>query len=594
VTLHIKAKNYHRSIWELLLYHGCVDTHDREWVQNELLDAGMSWSKVQERFLAQYRTAALTSKYHNEFVNLDSKRFPTPQAFNYRVAQLISRFGGSMTEYTTIKHVESSLPAFYKEKVMEVKYKSQIQQASAAAAASSSTAMGLLNQTLALSHGSEFRFTTLTDLFNVITNISVLHPHEWSKAYAMRNGDKRVTFAADCSHQPYPRTFQRRGQGYQRNRDNNGHDNNNNTVDSSRIPIPRNSKLEPSASGQPTRVGSKHKGKSKTPTPHRHAVPTSPARPGVPTAQAPSFSVNSANTTTSHNPHNRPAAPAAPGTHKYPANAVPTCATCNKRGHTTAEHIDNFKPECDVCKGSHTTRNHDRINSFNNRSSASFRPPRQSVIRIDDQNIHILDHEDRYDVLPAPVIDAPTVARAKYAGQQNNVFITVAECNNYQRQFTHLNLDSGADLSCINLALVHHYQLPVSPPTGVLQVAGFQAGMTISRIGTVVINLTVHLPLLQRSVVSFRKTFEVVDMKQDDFLIGRDILPTLFPNNDLLMCTPSHSPITDTPQHVSYGPPSSIDIENEDDSDSDNDSARPTVAAASSSSSSSAPSSSSQ
>jgi hypothetical protein len=576
----------------LLLYHGCVDAHDRDWVKNELLDVGMSWSNVQERFLAQFRTAALTSKYHNQFVNLDSKKFPTPQSFIYKVSQLISRFGGSTTEYTTIKHVESVLPTFYKEKVMKEKFKNQIQQATASAAASSATAMGLLNQTLAISHGSEFRFASLTDLFNVITNISVLNPTEWSKGYSMKNSDRQVTFAADRAHQPYPRAYQQRNsRGYQQNKNDSSRNNNNTAADSSSIPIPRNSKLEPSASGQPTRVGSKHKGKSKTPTPHRHAVPSSPARPGTPSAQAPSFSVSIANTTTASNPHNRPAAP---GTHKYPDNAVPTCGTCNKRGHTTAEHIDNFKPECGVCKGSHTTRNHDRVNSFNNRSSSSSaHTPRQSVIRIDDQNIHILDHEDRYDTLPAPVIDAPTIAAAKYAGQQNNVFITIAECNNYQQQFARLNLDSGADLSCINLALVHHFQLPVTPPTGAQHVAGFQAGMSIARIGTVIINITVHLPLLQRSVVSFRKTFEVVDMKQDDFLIGRDILPTLFPNNDLLMCTPSHSPITDTPHHVSYGPPSSIDIEDEDDSDNDDDNARPTVAAAASSSSSSSASSSS-
>lgn len=149
--------------------------------------------------------------------------------------------------------------------------------------------------------------------------------------------------------------------------------------------------------------------------------------------------------------------------------------------------------------------------------------------------------------------------------------MTVKELDNHNVRFTEIMFDTGADLSCISRRAVEQFRLQVTPPTGVQVMAGFSADMRTLRIGTVALHVTMHIPVERRPVVSFIKTFEVVDMK-DDFLIGRDILPLLFPNDSLLRYTQPHSSITDTPRQVSYGSASSLDEEySSDDEDEEQD-----------------------
>ncbi len=54
----------------------------------------------------------------------------------------------------------------------------------------------------------------------------------------------------------------------------------------------------------------------------------------------------------------------------------------------------------------------------------------------------------------------------------------------------------------------------------------------------------------------------------DDFLLGRDILPTLFPNDEALRYCPPHSSITDTPRNVVSGDANN-DSDSADDADDD-------------------------
>ena len=118
--------------------------------------------------------------------------------------------------------------------------------------------------------------------------------------------------------------------------------------------------------------------------------------------------------------------------------------------------------------------------------------------------------------------------------------------------FTDVLLDTGAQLSCIKASLLPRLGLALTPPVGIRELSGFAKGTKTPRIGTVSTTVTLHLPLSTPGTVTFTKTFEVVDINHD-FIVGIDILKTIFPNDQTYNYTAAPSTITDAPSDVSWG-----------------------------------------
>ena len=92
-------------------------------------------------------------------------------------------------------------------------------------------------------------------------------------------------------------------------------------------------------------------------------------------------------------------------------------------------------------------------------------------------------------------------------------------------------LDTGAEFSAINSKLVSKYKLKMHKPSkGIHHLMGAAAGMSSERKGYVILDSTIHFALPHgRQAISFRKQFEVMDLDNEDFIIGMDLAPELFP-----------------------------------------------------------------
>lgn len=569
VQEHIVAKNYHRSLHEHVIFHGCVNNHDQEWVRSNILNAGISWTDVQNMFLAKFRTPTITGKYYTEYENIHASRYPTPFAFMHRVDELIQLIQANPNEYTVIRHVEQALPPTFREKLQRLKTKLHIAMLSStqttstqptsptsvssmplssSTASSSSSLLGVDILPLESTQGSEFRFASMADLFKAISNINQRNPNLWNNAHETAQRRRRTSFA------PYK----------QQQRD---------------ISPPRAAKLEPSSSGQPTRVGGRYKPKQKgqQPRQHKHGVPPQPTVAALPdplTAPTQTHSSVPAPVIMAIPSHAPPSQRPPPTTTTMPSSSssIPVCGKCNKRGHTSEQHIDNFVPKCDTCGGRHTTHAHAHLRPRPPQRSTGYNStaPTAALRVLSTASVdHLSSHTSTNHLAAyAPALDTPTLRALLSSPTQRDAFMTVKEIDNHNVRFTEVMFDTGADLSCISRKAVEQFHLPVARPNGVQVMAGFSADMRTLRIGTINLHVCMHVPVERRPVVSFTKTFEVVDMK-DDFLIGRDILPLLFPNDSLLRYTAPHSSITDTPTQVSYGHASAIDEVHSSDEEDD-------------------------
>jgi hypothetical protein len=107
-------------------------------------------------------------------------------------------------------------------------------------------------------------------------------------------------------------------------------------------------------------------------------------------------------------------------------------------------------------------------------------------------------------------------------------------CERFSKPATVVLTDSGAEFSAINSKLVHKYKLQVHKPIGsATHIQGASADMETKRRGYVMLNITAHYGVASgRQAVSFRKQFEILDLGGEDFIVGADLGPVLFPEDN--------------------------------------------------------------
>jgi hypothetical protein len=95
--------------------------------------------------------------------------------------------------------------------------------------------------------------------------------------------------------------------------------------------------------------------------------------------------------------------------------------------------------------------------------------------------------------------------------------------------------DSGAEFSAINSRIVSKHELPVIKPEGpASHIFGASSNMKTKRKGYVMLDISAHYMIASgRQSISFTKQFEVLDLDCEDFIIGADLGPILFPNDDI-------------------------------------------------------------
>ena len=163
-------------------------------------------------------------------------------------------------------------------------------------------------------------------------------------------------------------------------------------------------------------------------------------------------------------------------------------------------------------------------------------------------------------------------AEVVVAGQRHGLFMTSEV---FSRPCLNVLVDSGAEFSSISSRLVKECNLQIHKPTnGINYFIGAAAGMKVMRQGYVNITVTAHFTLNGvREVVTFKKQFEVVDLPGEDFIVGMDLAPELFPG-DAAMAFGARwaSQMTSWPTNIqrhSWDPPRSAAVTTESkDSDS--------------------------
>ena len=124
-----------------------------------------------------------------------------------------------------------------------------------------------------------------------------------------------------------------------------------------------------------------------------------------------------------------------------------------------------------------------------------------------------------------------TTSGASSIPQGPKVVVFQVESNS---QFYHTLIDTGAEISLIDKTLAEELQLNVKPETGNINLA--QAGATVPRIGiTHPLSISAIFPDSKPQPTSMKITheFEVMNLDKKDyqFIIGKDLLTTLFPDH---------------------------------------------------------------
>jgi len=99
----------------------------------------------------------------------------------------------------------------------------------------------------------------------------------------------------------------------------------------------------------------------------------------------------------------------------------------------------------------------------------------------------------------------------------------------------HLALyDTGAMFSGISARLCEQQNLTITPPSrGGDQILGATTSMSTKRIGIVVIEVIIHFSNAQgKAAMKCTKEFEVLNLNDEHFIIGQDLSPDLFPDEE--------------------------------------------------------------
>jgi hypothetical protein len=152
-------------------------------------------------------------------------------------------------------------------------------------------------------------------------------------------------------------------------------------------------------------------------------------------------------------------------------------------------------------------------------------------------------------------LSAATIASAQSSQARHNIGISSWELARHSLLFDMVLIDTGADCSCINKQIVDKYNLQVNPPASgsPSSLVGFD-GVHTPRVGTVTLRVTVHCLLESEPTTEFTKSFEVINGNHD-FILGRDVLPTLFPNDTTYSYVAPAAPHMDKPHNITRGSP---------------------------------------
>jgi hypothetical protein len=97
----------------------------------------------------------------------------------------------------------------------------------------------------------------------------------------------------------------------------------------------------------------------------------------------------------------------------------------------------------------------------------------------------------------------------------------------------HVLLDTGAEFSVINKKIVDMKNYIILKPTGP-RFINLANSATIPRIGKVSITIDILFPCSERPMINSRKhLFEVLETSHD-FIIGMDLLPIIFPGDEIM------------------------------------------------------------
>jgi hypothetical protein len=416
LDIYLRARNHHRSVFELVMMHGCVREADRRWVQSELLDHGLSWQIVKQMFLTKFATASTMDRVYADWRALSHAHHPSADSYIEHARHLLRRIGSSESDPAVILHVESRLNYNFRQRLHEEKQKRKMQLLTAAETSSDTEVANIA----ASGSATEFRFTDLHQLQHACRSLEMIYPS------LLNTTRTRV----------YPYTVGNR------RRDDNGYPRRRRDSDSDTATV---SKLEPSSSGTPQKVGGK-RGKQRRDQPRRDRTrPHTSSSPAIAattsTDSSPAVAAftpsaaTSLTTTSSFVPQQR--------REQRELKTHPRCPTCHKLHEPP--HIDNFKPTCAKCGGAHGTKRHDE---------ATRRPVKVNRLSV-----------DTFTYVPtAPALTAPMVAATSVT--QQCVFITCTRLGGDTHPHRDVLLDSGADISCVNRALIDKHNINITPPVG--------------------------------------------------------------------------------------------------------------------------------
>jgi hypothetical protein len=117
----------------------------------------------------------------------------------------------------------------------------------------------------------------------------------------------------------------------------------------------------------------------------------------------------------------------------------------------------------------------------------------------------------------------------------------------------HTFIDGGAGFSCISESLARRLGLIIYPPVGASDIYYAADHLHTRRVGKVHLPLTVHFVDANRETVHFYLMLEVLNIPWD-FLLGADVLPALFPGNELVPYGAQPASIASPPTMVTRTP----------------------------------------
>ncbi len=192
-------------------------------------------------------------------------------------------------------------------------------------------------------------------------------------------------------------------------------------------------------------------------------------------------------------------------------------------------------------------------NTYNNRqganassSSSSSTPSSNNSVN----NVNVSTTQPTTTIHTSSV-DGPTLTYVASALNKDlckmlkgSVFITV----HGQDRLCSTLLDTGAPHTIISHQLVKRLKLEhrITPPNADVIVTLADPKHRVARIGRIQLDITVHFPYTHRPSVTMTKEFEIMNASYD-FLLGADTLPTLFPNDEIMIYLMPISPLGSMP-----------------------------------------------